>query len=98
MFKAADELGIMPEVVYHSLDTGDVVAGFKFVMDGERARTGDGASGNRRRSMRVRCVEDGREWPSQKEAAKALFISQSAISVSVRTGKPVAGMHFERAD
>lgn len=93
--KAAEDLDIMPEAVVHSLDTGDVVAGVKFERDDEHAGR-KGVPGCGRRAMRVRCVEDGREWPSQNDAAEALFISQSAISVSVRTGKPVAGMHFER--
>lgn len=93
--EAAEDLDFMPEVVVHSLDTGDAVAGVKFVRDDEYAGK-KGVPGYGRRAMRVRCVEDGREWPSQKDAAEALFISQSAISVSVRTGKPVVGLHFER--
>jgi len=45
----------------------------------------------------VRCVETGRIWPSQQAAAQELFVTQQAISVSIRQRRsvPSLGLRFE---
>jgi hypothetical protein len=45
----------------------------------------------------VRCVETGQVWPSAVKAAAELHITQAAITLAMRQGRPVAslGMTFE---
>jgi DNA-binding transcriptional MerR regulator len=45
----------------------------------------------------VRCVETGRVWPSQQAAARELFVTQAAISLSICRGRsiPSLGLRFE---
>lgn len=46
---------------------------------------------------RIRCVENGRVWPSCMAAARELHVSQAAISLAIREGRPVRvlGLKFE---
>lgn len=46
----------------------------------------------------VRCIERDVVFPSCSAAGKALHMSESTVRLSLRTGKPVAGLRFERAD
>jgi hypothetical protein len=50
-----------------------------------------------RGDWRVRCVETGQVWPSAVKAAAELHITQAAITLAMRQGRPVAslGMTFE---
>ena len=46
---------------------------------------------------RIRCVENGRVWPSCSAAARELHVSQAAITLAIRQGRPVRvlGLQFE---
>lgn len=44
----------------------------------------------------VRCVDDGRSWPSLAAAARACYCDESSLRWSLRTGRPVVGLRFER--
>ena len=46
---------------------------------------------------RVRCIETGQIWASCGAAARELHVSQAAVSLAIRQGRPVAalGMTFE---
>jgi PAS domain-containing protein len=48
---------------------------------------------------RIRCVEDGRQWRTAGDAARELHVSQAAITLAMREGRPVValGMRFEAA-
>ena len=50
-----------------------------------------------RGDWRVRCVETGQVWPSAVKAAAELHVSQAAITLAMRQGRPVTvlGMRFE---
>lgn len=50
-----------------------------------------------RGDWRVRCVETGQVWPSAVVAARELHVSQAAITLAMREGRPVRvlGMTFE---
>lgn len=50
-----------------------------------------------RGDWRIRCLETGREWPSAVVAARELHVSQAAITLAMRQGRPVRalGMTFE---
>jgi hypothetical protein len=47
--------------------------------------------------FRIRCIETGRVWPSCSAAARELHVSQAAISLAIRRGRPVTvlGLKFE---
>lgn len=47
------------------------------------------------RSKSVRIKEDGRVFGSQCEAARTLGIDHTSVSWSIKTGKPIHGMHWE---
>jgi len=49
------------------------------------------------RSKAVRIKEDGRVFGSQSEAGRVLGIDNTSVSWSIKTGKPIYGMHFEMA-
>lgn len=46
------------------------------------------------RGMRVRCVETGEEFESQRAAGEAIGASQPAVSYALRNGVAVNGLHF----
>lgn len=48
------------------------------------------------RSVPVRCVEDGRTFPSERSAAAHYQISVYAVNDSVKDGKPHCGYTFQR--
>lgn len=50
-----------------------------------------------RGDWRVRCVETGQVWPSAVKAAAELHVSQAAITLAMRQGRPVRvlGMRFQ---
>lgn len=50
-----------------------------------------------RGDWRIRCLETGREWPSAVVAARELHVSQAAITLAMREGRPVRalGMTFK---
>lgn len=47
------------------------------------------------RSKRVRCIEKDLVFGSMSEAGRILNIHFSSVSWSIKTGKPIYGMHFE---
>ena len=47
------------------------------------------------RSKSVKCVETGVIYGSQSEAARKLNIDNTSVSWSIKTGRPIFGMHFE---
>lgn len=44
----------------------------------------------------VRCMNDGRTWPSMAAAARACFCDVSTLRRSLNEGRPVFGLRFER--
>lgn len=53
---------------------------------------------NEKQRIRVRCIETGKEFESQSEAAAFYGVSTIEISNSVRTHSTCVGVHFVRAD
>ncbi len=49
-----------------------------------------------RKRSRVRCVETGQIFNSQKEAAKAFFVSETAIHIAIKYGRTANNYHFKR--
>lgn len=45
---------------------------------------------------RVRCVETGQIYPSQTAAARAIFVTTTAVSRAIRKGHRAGGYHFVR--
>ena len=43
----------------------------------------------------VRCIDDGREWPSILAASKAIFVEHSSLWVGIQEKRPVVGLRFE---
>lgn len=46
-------------------------------------------------ALPVRCLDDGRQWPSIKAAAAELYITHSALWLGIKQRRPVAGLSFE---
>lgn len=51
-----------------------------------------------RRGGKVRCIDNGKIYNSQSEAAKALKIDPAQVSDSIKTGRPRSGYTFERVE
>lgn len=47
---------------------------------------------------RVRCVETGQVYSSQTAAARAIFVTTTAVSRAIRKGHRAGGYHFVRLD
>lgn len=43
----------------------------------------------------VRCLDDGRVWPSIRAAAQAVYVTHSGLWHALQDRRPVAGMRFE---
>lgn len=46
-------------------------------------------------ALPVRCLDDGRQWPSIKAAAAELYITHSALWLGIKQRRPVIGLNFE---
>lgn len=51
-----------------------------------------------RRGGKVRCIDNGKIYNSQSEAAKDLKIDPAQVSDSIKTGRPRSGYTFERVE
>lgn len=51
-----------------------------------------------RRGGKVRCIDTGKIYNSQSEAAKDLKIDPAQVSDSIKTGRPRSGYTFERVE
>ena len=51
-----------------------------------------------RRGGKVRCIDTGKVYNSQSEAAKDLKIDPAQVSDSIKTGRPRSGYTFERVE
>lgn len=47
-------------------------------------------------SRQVRCIDTGKVYKNQSEAAKDLNIDPAQVSDSIKTGRPRSGYRFER--
>jgi hypothetical protein len=46
----------------------------------------------------VRCLDDGRVWPSIQAAAREVYVSHGALWNGLRERRPVAGLRFEEVE
>ena len=51
-----------------------------------------------RRGGKVRCIDTGKIYNSQSEAAKDLKIDPAQVSDSIKTGRPRSGYTFEKVE